>query len=175
MFLLNFTPQYLVERWELPRGGIGPYLVFPLLVFDVGAVGFGWLASRREGGPRRTHVDLFAAATSLAALVALAPLASSPAFAMGLFSLSAAGGGGIFVLATADMLGRVPLDRTSAAGGMTAAAQSLAYIVASPVVGWAIDRTHAYGGVLVTLGLLGVPTSLAFVFWPSIRAAEMRA
>ncbi len=175
MFLLNFTPQYLVERWQVPRSAVGVYMVFPLLVFDLGAVGFGFLASRREAGPRRTHLDLVVLATSLASLLALATLAPSPIIAIVLFALAAAGGGGVYVLATADMLGRVPLDRTSSAGGMTAAAQSLAYIVASPIVGWAIDRAHGYGAVLVTLGLLVVPTSFAFVLWPSIRASEMRA
>ncbi|HEY8073521.1 MAG TPA: MFS transporter [Labilithrix sp.] len=174
MFLLNFTPQYLVERWEIPRSAVGGYIVFPLLVFDLGAVGFGFLASRREAGPRRTHLDLMVLAATLEALLALATLAPSPVVAMILFSLSAAGGGGVYVLATADMLGRVPVERTSSSGGMCAAAQSLAYVVASPIVGWAIDRTHGYGGVLVTLGLFVIPTSFAFVLWPSIRASEIR-
>ena len=86
-----------------------------------------------------------------------------------IFGASACGGGGIYVLVTTDMLARVPLERTSSAGGMTAAAQSLAHIIASPLVGWVID---GYGPVLVTLGLVVVPTSLAFVFWPSMRARE---
>ena len=55
---------------------------------------------------------------------------------------------------------------------MTAAAQSLAHIIASPLVGLVIDRTHSYSHVLVGLGLLVVPTSFAFILWPSIRAAD---
>jgi hypothetical protein len=68
------------------------------------------------------------------------------------------------------MLARVPLRSTSSAGGMTAAAQSLAHIVASPLVGMAIDRTHGYGSALVGLGLVVIPTSLAFALWPGMRA-----
>ena len=53
---------------------------------------------------------------------------------------------------------------------MTAAAQSLAHIIASPLVGMAIDRTHGYGVALVALGLATIPTSLAFTLWPGMRA-----
>lgn len=173
MFVLNFGSQYLVEAWRLPRTEIGGYLVVPPLFFDVGAVGFGWLASRRSGRGLRTHVDLHLVAMTLAALLALAPLAPSPAIAIAIFGAASCGGGGVYVLVTADMLARVPLGRTSAVAGMTAAAQSVSHIVAGPLVGMAIDRTHdgqSYGAALVALGVAVVPTSLAFVLWPRIPA-----
>jgi len=178
MFVLNFTPQYLVEHWHLPRLGTRWLLMVAPLMFDVGAVGFGWWASTRERrsgtgtgtGERKTHVDLFLVAAAMAALLVFAPLAPSARVAVMIFGVAAAGGGGIYVLATADMLGRVPLRSTSSAGGMTAAAQSLAHIVASPLVGMAIDRTHGYGTALVGLGLAVIPTSLAFALWPGVRA-----
>jgi ACS family hexuronate transporter-like MFS transporter len=177
MFVLNFTPQYLVERWQLPRLGTRWLLVVAPLMFDVGAVGFGWWASQsqreRAGtgtGTRGTHRDLFLGAALMAASLVLAPLAPSPTVAIWIFGVAACGGGGIYVLATADMLSRVPLRSTSSAGGMTAAAQSLAHVVASPLVGMAIDRTHGYGIVLVGLGLAVIPTSIAFALWPGMRA-----
>ena len=175
MFVLNFTPQYLVEHWHLPRLGTRWLLVVAPLMFDVGAVGFGWVASRRERAgtgtaERETHVDLFLVAAVMAASLVFAPLATSPRVAMVIFGVAACGGGGIYVLATADMLARVPLRSTSSAGGMTAAAQSLAHIVASPLVGMAIDRTHGYGIALVGLGLVVIPTSAAFALWPGMRA-----
>ena len=173
MFVLNFTPQYLVEQWHLPRLGTRWLLAVAPLMFDIGAVGFGWWASRRERtgtGARKTHVDLFLAAAVMAASLTLAPLAPSPSLAILVFGVAACGGGGIYVLATADMLARVPMRSTSSAGGMTAAAQSLAHIVASPLVGMAIDRSHGYSGALVALGLAVVPTSLAFALWPWMRA-----
>ena len=173
MFVLNFTPQYLVEHWHLPRLGTRWLLVVAPLMFDCGAVGFGWVAGRRERagtGTRGTHVDLFLVAAVMAASLAFAPLASSPRIAMMIFGVAACGGGGIYVIATADMLARVPLRSTSSAGGMTAAAQSLAHIVASPLVGMAIDRTHGYDSALVGLGLAVIPTSLAFALWPGMRA-----
>ena len=53
--------------------------------------------------------------------------------------------------------------------GLAAAAPSLAPIVASKVIGITIDRTHGYSAVSMALGLHGVPTTLAFVLWPSLR------
>ena len=176
MFVLNFSSQYLVERWGMSRADTRWYLVVPPLFFDIGAVGFGWLASRLENartGPDartpKTHLALFAFAAFLASLLVLAPIATSPAIAMLIFGAAGCGGGGIYVLVTADMLSRVPLDKTSSAGGMTAAAQSLAHIIASPLVGFAIDRT-GYSGALIGLGLVVIPTSLAFALWPSMRS-----
>jgi ACS family hexuronate transporter-like MFS transporter len=180
MFVLNFTPQYLVEQWHLPSLGTRWLLVVAPLMFDVGAVGFGWWASTRErvgrsgtgtgSGERKTHVDLFLGAAVMAVMLVFAPLAPSPTIAVIIFGVAACGGGGIYVLATADMLGRVPLGSTSSAGGMTAAAQSLAHIIASPLVGMAIDRTHGYSAALLGLGLAVIPTSLAFALWPGMRA-----
>ena len=176
MFVLNWSSQYLVERWLLARTSIGGYLVVPPLLFDLGAVGFGWIASGREreqetgntGTGTRTQRDLLLCAAALASLLALAPLAPSPGVAMVIFGVAACGGGGIYVIVTADMLARVPIGRTSSAGGMTAAAQSLAHVLASPLVGMAIDRTHGYSVPMVLLGLAVIPTSLAFVLWPPV-------
>lgn len=171
MFVLNWTSQYLVERWHFEKSDVGTHLVVAPIAFDLGAVGLGWIASTREAPGRapRTQVDLLVASALLAATLALAPLAPNADVAIALFAASACGGGGIYVLVTADMLARVPADKTSSAGGMTAAAQSLAHIAASPLIGAAIDRTHGYSGVLVALGLVVVPTSLAFAFWPGMR------
>src|SRR5205085_415415 len=104
MFVLNFASQYLVEAWRLPKTEIGGLLMVGPLFFDVGAVGFGWIASRRTNVAHRTHKDLLLVSMVLSALLALAPLAPSPVIAIMLFGLSVCGGGGIYVLATNDML-----------------------------------------------------------------------
>jgi ACS family hexuronate transporter-like MFS transporter len=169
MFVLNWVSKYLVDGCHLDPKTIGNYLIAGPLLFDVGAIGFGWIASTRERDPAaepRTHVDLFLVAMVLSATLALVPLTNGPAQAVALFAVSACGGGGLYALVTADMLSRVPVDRTSAAGGMTAGAQSLAHIIASPLVGWAIDRTHGYAAPLVGLGVVVIPTTIAFVAWP---------
>lgn len=169
MLILNWTSKYLVRTWNMDQADVGNYLVVPPLVFDLGAVGFGYLATRRATAQPKTPTGLFLLATALATTIALTPLAPTRDVAIAIFAVAICGGGGIYVLVTADMLARVPVEKTSAAGGMTAAAQSLAHIVASPLVGAAIDRTHRYTEVLVALGLIVVPTSLAFLLWPGLR------
>ncbi len=177
LFALNWSSQYLVERWSLARTEIGGHLMVPPLLFDAGAIGFGWIASAREKKRAskvavQTHRDLLLVAALFGASLALAPLAPSPTLAIGLFSLSVCGGGGIYVLVTADMLSRVPADRTSSAAGMTAAAQSLAHVVASPLIGMVIDHTHGYSSVLIAIGCFVVPTTLAFAFWPGLQEGQ---
>lgn len=166
MFVLNWSSQYLVERWHIPKGSVGSYLVFPPLAFDIGAVAFGFVASRR---PTRTHKDLLVVGLVLGSTLALLPFAPSAVMGIVLFAISGFGGAVIYVVITADMIARVPLGRTSSAGGMTAAAQSLSHIVASPLVGYVIEKTHGFSAAAVGLGLLVIPTTLAFMFWPRLR------
>lgn len=175
MFVFNWTSQLLVEARGIHQDALGPYLVVPPVLFDVGAIAFGTIASRRRAGleraaprgaPAPTDRLLLAVATALATTLALAALARGPLATAVLLGISAAGGGGVYVLVTADMLSRVAPGRVSTAGGLTAAAQSLAHIVVNPIMGRALDRSHAWGSVLVVLGLVVVPTSVAFALWP---------
>lgn len=170
MFALNWTAKYLVDGWHVPKENIANYLLVVPVLFDLGSVGFGGIASRREATRKvhRTHRDLLLVAMVLAALLVATPLATSPAEAIAILGISACGGGGIYAMVTADMLTRVPAHQTSSAGGLTAAAQSLAHIVAGPLVGWSIERTHGHATALVVLGLVVIPTTIAFVAWPRL-------
>lgn len=167
MFIFNFTPQYLQETWHVERQSLGAWLVLPPLLFDIGAVGFGVLASRRPD--RSTPKTLLLVSMALATVLAFAPLAPSPAAAMVLFGVASCGGGGLYAIVAGDMIGRVRFGSTSTASGLTAAAQSLAHIAAGPLVGFSVDRTHSYSIAVVCLGLAAVPSTLAFVLWPSLR------
>jgi NADH:ubiquinone oxidoreductase subunit H len=97
------------------------------------------------------------------------PFVHDPWIAVTLAAMCLAGGGGIFALLTADMLARVSPALVSTAGGLTAAAQSLAYVVANPLVGRAVDLTHSYALVLVVLGALVLPAVVAWTLWPVKR------
>jgi NADH:ubiquinone oxidoreductase subunit H len=131
-------------------------------------VAFGALASRadRRAGEIVSHVSLVGAAAVLSSSMAIVPFVHAPGLACLLTAACLAGGGGIFALLTADMLARVSPSVVSTAGGLTAAAQSLAYIVANPLVGRAVDATHSYAAVLLVLGLLVPPAVIAWALWP---------
>ena len=168
MFVLNWTAKYLVGAWQVPRPALGNYLATCAIFYDLGAIGFGWLQTRYEA---RAHRSLVFAATGLAAVIALVPLMRSPWAAVLTASISAFGAAGIYTLVTTDVLDRVPPSRASRVGGLCAAAQSIAYVVAGPLVGFAIDVTHGYTAALVGLGVFTVPTCLAFAFWPGLSDA----
>ncbi len=179
MFGLNWTSHYLADTFGLSQGALARYIWLPPLGFDLGAVAFGVLASRADRralaagfvGPK-SHVSLLGSAALLSATMAAMPLVHEPWIGTSLIAISLAGGGGIFALLTADMLARVHPSHVSAAGGLTAAAQSLAYVIANPAVGRVLDRTHSYALVLLVLGAIVPPAMIAWAIWP-VRSAPL--
>jgi ACS family hexuronate transporter-like MFS transporter len=165
MFIFNWYPQLLKDAFHVPQEKLGWYLWLPPLMFDLGAVGFGFVAGRRASREKR---DLIALGAVLAVALVLVPRASGPIAAVILGGVSMVGGGCLYSLLTQEMMSRVPPDRVSAAGGVTAAAQSLAHIIAAPLVGRAIDRAHgSYWPAMTVLGLIVIPGALIWILWPS--------
>jgi predicted MFS family arabinose efflux permease len=166
-FVFLWQSKYLVHEYGLKQIEIGAYLWLPPVFLDLGSVLFGDLASRRRkkrvaGASDRLLVGL--AAVLAMSLIAM-PYARGPWEAMLAAGGTMAGGGGLFALLTGDMLSRVPARVVSRAGGMTAAAQSLAYIIASPLIGWSVDKTGDYTYALTALGLWLVPGTLIWIVW----------
>jgi ACS family hexuronate transporter-like MFS transporter len=165
MLVLNWGPQLLETQLGVPQRHQARYVWAPPLAFDAGAVIFGALASRRDRSSR-SIMDLILIAAILEGTLAFVAWTHHPVAGMALCGTSMAGGGALYALAAADLFKRIGLRRAGAAGGMAAAAQSLAHIVAAPLVGVVLDRTHTYHDVLLVLGALAVPGALAFVLWP---------
>ena len=170
MFVLIFAPQFLEKTYHLTEKEVGRYAWLPPLFFDAGAILFGVVASRRDPTPSREKVrsqpELTAIAGVLLSLIALAAYAPTPWTATILASLALAGGGAINARLTADMIARIDPAHVSTAGGLCAAAQSLAYIVASPLVGRSFDHTKSFTASLIALGFIVIPGVLAWIFWP---------
>ncbi len=164
-FFLLWSSKLLVAVHGLRPSEVGRYLWLPPVLFDVGSVAFGWLASR--GRSRRV---LFAAASALAVTAGFVGCSSGPWATVAVAGVAMAGGGGAFALLTSELLSSVPRDRVSSAGGITAAAQSLAYIVANLALGRWLARTHRWDVACVALALWVVPGCLAWLVWPRGRA-----
>jgi len=165
MLVLNWGPQLLETQLGVAQRHQAKYVWAPPLAFDAGAVIFGALASRRDR-TGRSIVALVLFAALLEGTLAFAAWTHDPIVGIALCGASMAGGGALYALAAADLFKRIGLRRAGAAGGMAAAAQSLAHIVAAPLVGKVLDKTHTYHDVLIILGALAVPGALAFVVWP---------
>jgi sugar phosphate permease len=172
MIVLYWFPQYLSESRHATQKEMAALLWIPPLAFDAGALSFGALGSAlraKDGGPPRW---LLPAAAALAASLALVPYARTSGEAVFYGSISMAGGAGVYVLATSEVMTRIHPTEASRAAGFSAAAQSLSHIVVSPLVGLAVDRTHSYAGSMTVLGLVLVPGALAWAAWPRSRMSR---
>ncbi|HEY8042618.1 MAG TPA: MFS transporter, partial [Polyangiaceae bacterium] len=154
MFMYIWLPQYFELGRHVAKAAVAHYVWLPPVMADAGMVGFGLLASWRDRRSThlRSHVGLVLVAAALETAMVLVPRAPGPWSAIVAVGVSAMGGGGLYTLLTADMMARVSPSRIAAAGGMTAAAQSLIYVVLNPIVGRMIDRAHSFDGPLVMLG-----------------------
>jgi ACS family hexuronate transporter-like MFS transporter len=161
MFVINWYARLLARALHVDQADLGHFLWFPPLLFDLGAIAFGQFASHRDraSGRVRSHKGLCAIAALLCATLALVPLTGDPMVAVILGGVSMAGGGGCYVIATADMLARTDRNKTGQAGGFCASSQSLAQIIASPLIG--------------LLGLLVLPGALAWIAWPMPDAERL--
>lgn len=157
--------KYLVRTFSIAQGDVGTYLILPPLLFDAGAILFGHFASRQrrdEGVPAKA---LFAIGIVLAVTLALLPQVATPWQSMILMGIANAGGGGVYTIATSDLLARMPANCVSFAAGILACAQSLAYIIVFPLIGRAVDRTGSYDAVGIALGLWAIPGSVVWLLW----------
>lgn len=164
----NWLSKLLDRQFHTTQAEIGNLLVLPPLLFDAGAVLFGSLATRamkaRPDDDRPPH-GLVLASTLVAMTGAFLPLCPGPWPCMVLAGISMAGGGGIYSLVTADLLRRVPPAAVSTAGGILAAAQSLALIIANPVIGRSVEAAGSYTPILVALSLLHLPGLAVWLLW----------
>lgn len=175
-FHFNWLSKLLDKQFHATQAEIGNLLVLPPLLFDAGAVLFGSLATR--AAKRRPHDDtpplgLVTAATLVALTAVFIPMCPGPWPAMVLAGISMAGGGGLYGLVTADMLRRVPPGSVSTAGGLLAAAQSLALILANPLIGRAVEKIGSYEPVILVLAALHLPGAAIWLLWrppPVVRA-----
>ena len=176
-FGLNWSSSLLHDTYGIAQGDMGKYLVLPPLSFDLGSLLFGYLASTslgrgRNDGPPRALVGL---AALIAVTLALAANAGGPWTAVTFTATGMFGSGALFATLTSDMLSRVAPSRVSAASGFAAAAQSLAYLVANPIVGRVRDATGGYGQQIIVLAALTVPGAIVWIAWtPPPRAAGVQ-
>ena len=164
-FSAAWGAKYLVWTHAIDQKHVGDYLWLPPLALDVGAILFGDLGSRlrrKDGSP---PASLYLAALILVSAIAFVPWAMSPWKATALLALASAGGGAMYTLSTADMLAKLAPGIVSFAGGTLAGAQSLALIIANPLIGYAVDHRDNYDAVTIVLALCAIPGALIWIAW----------
>jgi ACS family hexuronate transporter-like MFS transporter len=164
--LFSWGAKLLAREHHVVQADMGHYLWFPPLFFDAGAITIGHLASKsRAGGnlgPPRIHMGVSVALAAIGGL--LIPLAHDPMTAMLYASVALIGGGGMYALTASDMLARVPPEAVATAGGICAAAQSIAQIISNLAIG-ALVKDLGYLPILFALAAWNLPGGLAWLLW----------
>jgi len=168
--LLTFSHQwgtkFLVQDHGITQRAAGALLWAPPLFFDVGAIAFGHLASvARARGAEGVPRPLLAVAAALMLGGLAVPFAPTPALAVVALCVALCGGGGMYALPMADLAVRVAPWQVASAGGLCAAAQSVAQVVTNPLLGHAVKGTGSYTLAIVGLSLWVIPGSVAWLAW----------
>ncbi|GAC1530134.1 MAG: MFS transporter [Polyangiales bacterium] len=174
--VMMWGAKYLERHHGVPQAQMGRYLFVPPLFYDLGSILAGDLASRRarkRDDPRAPDRLLFLGSAALALTMILGTGAQSPSTLVVWFCVALAGYGAMFALLTADLMMRVPSSAVSTVGGLTAAAQSLALIVSSIVIGREVQSSLSFTGVVLGVSLWTVPGAAAWLLWsPRDRAVQ---
>jgi ACS family hexuronate transporter-like MFS transporter len=162
--MLIWGAKYLASDHGLSQAAVGRYLWMPALFFGSSSLLFGELRARSARTRARTRPPRFlvAVAAALAASMAAVPLAHGPGACILLASLAMVGAGGLYTLATSDMLAHTRAGTIPLATGLTTVTQSFVYVVVSPIIGFAVQRFGNYDWVMIGAGTWIVPGA---VFW----------
>jgi predicted MFS family arabinose efflux permease len=177
-FIQAWGPKLLVTVHGITQKQVGSYLWLPPVMFDIGSITIGALATMRDRSlvaqslAPRPHRVLFALSMVLQAMLACIALTHTPWTTTIVLGIAMIGAGGLYGLATADMMRRLPATWVTAAAGLVAAAQSLAHICANPIIGALRDRSHSYSELAIGLSFWVLPGALLWLGWnPRSRTA----
>jgi hypothetical protein len=173
--MLLWGTKYLVRDHGLTQAQTGRYLWLPALLFGAGSLIFGELRSRsaRIRSKTRPPYVLMAVAMFMSGLLAVVPFANGPQACVIIASVAMAGAGGLYTLATNDMLSQAPTGKVAPPSSFTPLTQSLIYIVVSPVIGRVVEVFGSYHWIMIGAGLWAFPGCLYWFFqaWSSSRAS----
>ncbi|HKQ70508.1 MAG TPA: MFS transporter [Polyangiaceae bacterium] len=171
--MLLWGTKYLVRDHSIRQDDVGRYLWLPALLFGSGSMIFGELRAR--SARTRTNVLpprlLIFIAMIMSASMALVPLAAQPDTCIGIASIAMAGAGGLYTLATSDMLAQAPRGTIPATTGITTLTQSLVYIAISPIIGKVVEHFGNYMWVMMGAGLWVLPGSIFWLVHASLKRA----
>jgi ACS family hexuronate transporter-like MFS transporter len=174
--MLLWGTKYLVSDHGLNQTQTGHYLWLPALFFGSGSMLFGELRSRSA----RTRADvrppraLMAMATALALLMVAVPFGRGPLMCVFICSFAMCGAGGLYTLATSDMLAFAPRGSVPATTGLTTLTQSLVYIIVSPIIGKIVELSGNYRWVMMGAGLWVLPGCLFWLLHATIQKRSQK-
>jgi predicted MFS family arabinose efflux permease len=164
--MLLWGTKYLVRDHGLDQHDVGYYLWLPPLCFGIGSLLFGELRTRsarsKARASRRPARALVASAGALCTLIALVPLGKTPTQCIAIAGIAMAGAGGLYSLATSDLLAHAARGTIPATTSFTTLTQSLVYIVVNPIIGKTVQHFGNFDWVMTAAGLWVIP---GCVYW----------
>lgn len=171
LIMLIWAAKYLVTEHRLAQRDLGLYLWMPALMFGLGSLMYGELRARstKTRATARPPKALVAQAAALCMTMAFVPLVDGPRACIIMASVAMLGAGGLYTLATSDMLAHTPRPLVASTAAITTFAQSLVYIIASPIFGKCVQATGHYHWVMIGAGLWVLPWTLYWLIDASLR------
>jgi ACS family hexuronate transporter-like MFS transporter len=170
----TFTLAWGAKFFAAHHVGKAAYATFLLasgIAYDVGAVAFGDLASRRA---RRVgnapHRLLLGISTVFAAggLAAMALVDGTTAVVAALIVMSI-GRGGYTAIVNADTLARLRDEEIATGAALIASAQSVIILAINPIIGASVDATSTYTPVMLAIAAFAAVPFTAWAAWRVTR------
>ncbi len=171
LVMLIWAAKYLSHEHHVAQHDLGKYLFLPALMFGLGSLIFGELRARsaKTRTSARPPRVLVVQAALLSSTFALVPVMYGPGPCVAISSIAMLGAGGLYTLATSDMLAHTPRQAVPSATGFTTVVQSFIYIIASPIIGKCVEHFGNYDWVLFGSGLWVLPFTMFWLAEASFR------
>ncbi len=171
-FTLQWGAKFFAAH-HVGKAAYATYLLASGIAYDVGAVAFGDLASRRaKRVGMAPHRLLLGVSTALAAagMVGMA-LGDTEAMIVAALVVCSVGRGGYTAIINADTLARLPNEWIATGAALIASAQSAIILAINPLIGASIDASGSYVPSLLAIAAFAI---LPFTGWALWRAAPSR-
>jgi MFS family permease len=171
LIMLIWAAKYLVRDHGLSQLELARYLWLPALANGCGSLIFGELRARsaRTRSSARPPRSLVAIAMVLTSLIAAVPSMHGPTACVVVASTAMLGAGGLYTLASSDMLAHAPRRLVPSIASFTTITQSIVYIVLSPIIGKLVQHFGDYHWVMFGAGLWVLPGSLYWLVDATLR------
>jgi len=173
---LLWGTKYLVRDHGLSQAETGRYLWLPALLFGLGSLVFGEIRARstRSRSNARPPYVLMISGMLLSGLMAAVPFAHGPWACVIIASFAMVGAGGLYTLATNDMLTQASRGKEAATSSFTTLTQSLVYILVNPLIGHVVQVTGSYRWVMISAGVWALPGCIYWLVHAALTTAPVR-
>jgi predicted MFS family arabinose efflux permease len=171
-FTLQWGAKFFAAN-HVGKAAYATYLLASGIAYDVGAVAFGDLASRRahrrgnDGSPARLLLGI-STVFAVGGLAGMAVLDNITGVVAALIAMSI-GRGGYTALVNADTLARLPNEEIATGAALIASGQSVIILAINPIIGASVDATATYTPVMLAIAAFA---AVPFTAWAAWRAAR---